>query len=341
MVYKTVLFQGMCDKLKDKKIVCWGIGNYFKAFWDSVSGYVSEAQIPYLIDNNSEKQRKGILVAGKMKNIVSPAFFLEHWQDEVLIITTVHYGVIMDSISGYMENKEYYIYPLIVHRENWAPVLLNRRSREPLIPAIIHYCWFGDKPIPKEELQYINGWKSLCPDFEFICWNETNFDVMSTQFTRWAYENKKWAYLSDYVRMYALFEYGGFYFDTDVEFLKSPNELRYQDGFWSMEETGCANSGSGIGMIRQNPLIEELLNIYKKISYQELKEGKGVSVNAERESDLLRKYGFKANNCFQIIENIAMYPSEFFSPKLIGSEEILTTRNTFAIHHFNLSWLKK
>ena len=130
--------------------------------------------------------------------------------------------------------------------------------------------------------------------------------MVSTAYTRWTFENKKWAHLSDYVRMHALYECGGFYFDTDVELVKSIEELRYQKGFWSMEETGCANSGSGIGMVSRNELIGKILEEYRSISYEDLEEGKKLSVNAERESSLLRQYGFKANNCYQIINDIAI-----------------------------------
>ena len=90
-----------------------------------------------------------------------------------------------------------------------------------MIPKVIHYCWFGGNPLPKEVKEQIANWKKKMPDYEFKMWNEDNFDINSTIFTKKMYEAKKWAFVSDYVRLYALVNYGGFYLDTDVKVLKN------------------------------------------------------------------------------------------------------------------------
>lgn len=94
-----------------------------------------------------------------------------------------------------------------------------------MIPKIIHYCWFGRNDKPKSVLKCIESWKRICPDYEIIEWNEDNFDVFQTPYLSFCYKEKKWPFLSDLVRLMIIYNYGGIYFDTDVELLKRPDEL--------------------------------------------------------------------------------------------------------------------
>lgn len=95
-----------------------------------------------------------------------------------------------------------------------------------MIPKIIHYCWFGGNSQPADVKKYIESWRKYCPDYEFKEWNESNFDLNENDYCKEAYEAKKWAFVTDYVRLKALYEYGGFYMDTDVEVIKSLEPLR-------------------------------------------------------------------------------------------------------------------
>ena len=88
-----------------------------------------------------------------------------------------------------------------------------------MIPKIIHYCWFGPNPLPESAKFYINSWKKYLPDYELVLWNEKNFCISSIPYVKEAYESKKFAFVTDYVRLYALYHYGGIYMDTDVEVL--------------------------------------------------------------------------------------------------------------------------
>lgn len=95
-----------------------------------------------------------------------------------------------------------------------------------MIPKIIHYCWFGNKPMPKEQQKYIEGWKRLMPDYTFKCWSEKDIDVNAVPFTKEAYEAGKLAFVADYTRVYALVHEGGIYMDTDVKLLSSLEPFR-------------------------------------------------------------------------------------------------------------------
>ena len=86
-----------------------------------------------------------------------------------------------------------------------------------MIPKIIHYCWFGRNPLTKMAKKCIASWRKYCPDYEIIEWNEDNFDIDYCPYVREAYDAKKWAFVSDVARLYALVKMGGIYMDTDVD----------------------------------------------------------------------------------------------------------------------------
>ena len=94
-----------------------------------------------------------------------------------------------------------------------------------MIPKKIHYCWFGKNPLPADVKKCIESWKKYCPDYEIIEWNESNFDITQNPFMKAAYENKAWAFVSDYARLKVVYDNGGIYLDTDVELLKSLDSL--------------------------------------------------------------------------------------------------------------------
>lgn len=332
----------MCNTIQEKEIVCWGIGNYFAAFLDSAELYLKKLNLSYLVDNDKQRILAGAVINNRKISVVSAEEFVKKWKDEILIITTVHYNAIIEQLKNIegLESLKCFIYPLITHPRCERKMIIKRKD-VPLIPSKIHYCWFGRGRMPEIEKQYVQGWKQKCPDYELICWNEENFDIRRVPYVRWAYEKGMWAFVSDYVRVWALYTMGGFYFDTDVEILKSIEELRYQSAFIGMEESGCVNSGVGMGAVRGNELLKELLSKYEILSYDELESRERLPVNAQRETELFRKYGMKANNQYQIVNDISVFPSEFFSPLLVGSKKAEITENTFSIHHYHLSWLKE
>ena len=332
-------FNKMIEILRKKRIICWGIGNYFDSFIDSIDKYIDEINIVYLIDNNLQFKDKKKTINGKEIEIISFDNYLKIKQkQDIIVITTVHYNSIIEQIKSVSDIIDYIPYALVKHN-NLNNRICIKRSEEKLIPSIIHYCWFGKGEMPQKEKEYVEGWKRKCPDYKIICWNENNFDVEKNVFLKWAYKNRKWAFVSDYVRMYVLYEYGGIYLDTDVELIKNLDELTYQYAYMGMEESGCAASGLGMGTVAKNPIIKEIIDEYESIDDREIKSWKFYEVNAKRESDVLRKYGFKANNQYQIIEDIAIFPSEFFSPVQVGKKEMNITENTFSIHHYHYSWL--
>lgn len=143
-----------------------------------------------------------------------------------------------------------------------------------MIPKVIHYCWFGMKPIPEEYLRYINSWKKYLPNYEIIEWNESNYDVNCIPFSREAYEVGKFAYVSDYARLKILYENGGIYFDTDVEVIRNMDDLMERGSWMAVEkhtitpnDADMVNLGLGFAVESHNPIIKEIMSHYENTHY--------------------------------------------------------------------------
>ncbi|MEB3100769.1 glycosyltransferase family 32 protein [Ferviditalea candida] len=209
----------------------------------------------------------------------------------------------------------------------------------PQIPKMIHYCWFGGKDKPEIVNRCIDSWRTHLADYEIKQWNEQNFDIGCNLYVKEAYEAKKFAFVSDYVRVYALYHFGGVYLDTDVEVFKSFDVLLHHDSFWGFEQENYIAT-STIGAAKGNKLIKAFLDSYSEKSF--IKEGGGYDVitNVAVVTALLEKMGLKANGQYQEIEGIgAFYPQTYFSPYDYINCRTLMMDNTYAMHHFYKSWL--
>ncbi|MBM6818135.1 capsular polysaccharide synthesis protein [Clostridium saudiense] len=207
------------------------------------------------------------------------------------------------------------------------------------IPRIIHYCWFGGKEKPEIVKRCIKSWKDILVDYEIKEWNESNFDINSNLFVKQAYEAGKFAFVSDFVRVNALYNYGGIYLDTDVEVFKSFDDLLDNDSFWGFEEKNYIAT-STIGCKKGNKLIKEFLSKYddKKFIFENGQEN--LETNVSIVSEIISSLGVEMNNKYQKIEGLAtFYPQEYFSPYDYINCYSKATSNTYAIHHFYKSWL--
>ena len=106
-----------------------------------------------------------------------------------------------------------------------------------MIPKIIHYCWFGGNPLPKDAQECLSSWKKYLPDYEIKVWNESNFDVNCCPYVKGAYEQRKFAFVSDYARFWVLYKEGGLYFDTDVEVIRNVDHIIAAGNFMGIEKS--------------------------------------------------------------------------------------------------------
>lgn len=202
---------------------------------------------------------------------------------------------------------------------------------------IIHYCWFGGAKKPKKLKKYIKSWKKYLPEYRIMEWNEQNFDVNMSKFSKSAYENKKWAFVSDVARIYALYEFGGIYFDTDIEIIKNIDEI-LKNNIWLGKEDANYLATAMIGVKeKKNKHIGNILEMYKKIEFnrEDL-----YSVTGPK---LLTKYfeglGLKSEDKSQILEDdVHIYAKDYFNPKTYDGKNQKFTENTCIVHHFDATW---
>lgn len=209
-----------------------------------------------------------------------------------------------------------------------------------MIPKKIHYCWFGRNPKPKLAERCIASWKKYCPDYEIIEWNEDNFDVSHSPYTKWCYDNKKFAFLSDYVRIFVVKEHGGLYFDTDVEAVKSFDTLLSNDAFFGWENNSNVASGLGFGAEVNHPVLCEMLRIYDDLIPNELGEFPLV-VCPKINTEALLRFGLKLDGAFQNLNGIKILPVNYMNPYDDPTGRLNITENTYSIHWYSKSWMSK
>lgn len=208
-----------------------------------------------------------------------------------------------------------------------------------LIPKIIHYCWFGGKEKPNIVKKCIESWKNNLPDYEFREWNESTFNINSQIFVKESYEIGNYAFVSDYVRVYSLYNYGGIYLDTDTEVLKSLDSFLFENSFWGFEEKNYIAT-SIIGAEPKNNIIKEFLDYYKRFSLYDEKGNIKKFTNVLVVTDILKKKGILLDGTYQKIEGeVTVYPQEYFSPYDYINCYMKQSDYTVAIHHFHKSWL--
>lgn len=208
-----------------------------------------------------------------------------------------------------------------------------------MIPKKIHYCWFGGNEMPALAVKCLESWKKFLPEYEIIEWNEQNFDLNKFSFAKEAYESKKFAYVTDVCRLYALKEFGGLYMDMDVEVLKPLDRFLNDTAFSGFESNITLPTGI-MASERGGLWVEEMLDYYKNNKFLDSDNNPILIPNTRIITEAMIKKGFLINNKFQKIEGyMTFYPSDYFCPKDNVTGEIFITGNTCCIHHFSGSWL--
>lgn len=209
------------------------------------------------------------------------------------------------------------------------------------IPKVIHYCWFGNGKIPEKDRKCIESWKKYCPDYEIKQWDESNYDVTKNGYLKYMYENKKYAFVSDYARLDIIYNNGGIYFDVDVEVIRNIDFLLENSCFFGLEKVDgkfYAATGLGFGAEKDFSFLKDNMKYYEdydvKNTNSEPIPCPHITNNTFSET---RNVVFNENQMYNV-ENITVYPTEYFAPKSYDTGKIHKTKNTCTIHHYDASW---
>lgn len=206
-----------------------------------------------------------------------------------------------------------------------------------MIPKKIHYCWFGKKELPTKAKKCIASWKKYCSDYEIVEWNEDNYDVNQNAYTTYTYDNKKFAFLSDYARLQIILQEGGIYFDVDVEVIRPLDELLQYPAFFGFETERYVNTGVGFGAEAGNKIVGEMLK-----EYNPLLDGKHGTIGCPLlNTETLVKKGLIPNGKKQEIEGAQIFPIKYFNPYDDPTGRLHKTKDTYSIHWFAKSWMCK
>lgn len=208
----------------------------------------------------------------------------------------------------------------------------------------IHYCWFGHSSLGRREIACIDSWRSFLPNYSIKEWNESNFDVACCSYVKEAYAAKKWAFVSDYARFRVLYEYGGLYFDTDVELIKPLDDIVNKGPFMGLERDATSSIGvsvnPGLGLAA-NPGLDLYRTVLESYEHDHFQNGDG-SFNyrtvVERVTAILKEMGLEDRPGIQVVDGVYFYPSEYFNPIDLETGELHITTNTKSIHHYSASW---
>lgn len=214
-----------------------------------------------------------------------------------------------------------------------------------MIPKIIHYVWLGDE-MPQRFKDYIDNWKKIMPNYTFMNWNQNNFDFSGCRFAREAYDNKKFGFVADYIRVAVLEQYGGIYLDTDVEAVRPFDELLSDNDFFIGFEND-ANLGTAVlGCVPHHTLCKSMLNFYDSCPF--IVDGKLNCIPNTSYFTYLTYdyYKMKLKPVLQKLkgadgQSVTVFGTEYFSPLNFNTKKENVTENTFAVHRFANSWSSK
>lgn len=209
-----------------------------------------------------------------------------------------------------------------------------------MIPKIIHYCWFGRNPMPELAKRCIKSWKKYCPDYEIIQWNEDNYDISAAPlYVRQAYEAKKWAFVTDYVRLHVVYEHGGIYMDTDVELKKSLTSLLRYNAYFGFEDGMHIATGLGFGAVQGHPILKEIMDDYEGIPFLREDGSYDCETCPSRNTKVILRHGLQQDNTKQILDGgILILPSVYLCPISFFDGSYTRSKETISIHWFSASW---
>jgi len=336
------------ERAKGRNVICFGAGSYLSKVCSNFPEIHLERHISYITDSNSEIWENVKTINDAEIPVVPPdMLFANIKKGDILLISTGYAYApkiyeILENRSE-LKNTECYLtsflFTLQIFKTSYKNPPKNwRMNDKPVIPKKIHYTWFSGSKIPEHLQKYIESWRKFCPDYEIIEWNGKNYDFSKHPYMKESYEAKKWGFIADYARLDILYTQGGIYLDTDVELVRPLDDLLYNTAFCGFDNKLYINIGSGAGCVPGLKIIADLRDDYDDAVFINSDGSLNLKVAPIYQAEYLKKRGLDMTGNFQVIEGMAVYPFEYFTPyhwMEIGRE----TEKTYAIHRYEGSWM--
>lgn len=344
---KVVLFcyEDIIQKANDSKIIISYDNNVFKNFL----AHFNENRLKKIEVVSTDPSLYGENVESTGNLFTIKNFFDLDLENETALYICDKHNLLLDQLR--YSDKKYnidiiFLDFLLQYNEEKNTHSFNfelnnyKKGQNQHIPKTIHYFWIGGAPIPERHQKCIDSWKKFCPDYKIIEWNESNYDINKNKYMREAYEQKKWGFVPDYARLDIIYNYGGIYLDTDVEIVKSFDNLLYSEAFIGFESRFFVNAGSGFGAEKHNPVIKKMMEAYENVSFINPDGSLNMIASPKYQTDVLQKIGLKLNGQYQKLNGIEVFPANCFSPKSFYTGINWQDQNTLSVHHYDASWVK-
>lgn len=330
-------------KLNNKKIICFAAGANLNGWIAYYFDYYNlNNHVEYIVDNN--KYGNKIILNEKEYKIVSVSEMLNNIQsDSVILLTSSYFYNMLKQLDDIREcdGIPCFIAPIMFLEKQKDDINIiedNNEKEVQQIPKLIHYMWLGGGEMSDLHLKCIESWKKFCPDYEIVRWDEKNYDFSKYRYMQEAYKEKKWGYVPDLARLDIIYEYGGIYLDTDVELIRSLDEVLINEAFCGFEACPLINIGGGFGGRREYFLFKKMIDLRKDMNFVFDDGSYNLAPNTYFETPFFRANGVNLNGTLQLIDGMKLYPAEYFHPKNIMTGTVSVTEKTFGIHHFGWSW---
>lgn len=326
------------NEIIKKNIIAFGAGRKFNSF---VSIFKLTDKVSYIVDRQPDKYDYVIKLGHKkidVKSIDQIEGNIDKSRTILLITNRFCISEILEQIDKNNKFDGMNCYICALMEEKYELQEINYPDYDCCIPKKLHYCWFGKNPMPKEFEENIETWKKMCPDYEIIKWDETNYDISKNLYMRQAYEQKKWGFVPDYARLDIIENEGGIYLDTDVKMIKSLDDLLNCKSFMGFIDNHMVGLGLGFGAVKHNQLIKKLRDFYNDKKFINEDGTLDMRPCVEYQYPVLINYGFLMNNTYQDINENIIYPTEVFNP--LGKIKFHTcfSSYTHTIHDAQISW---
>lgn len=323
-------------RIQMEQVVCFGAGQEFSNLCKKYPCLSS--RLMYVVDNS----KKNGVVRDCEKNIPIISFeqIDSRIKNAIVLVTSIKYAKeIIEQIEKIQICEEINVYiPHFFYNENSFGKISSLGAE--VIPRKIHYCWFGGNKLPTQFKRNIETWKKYCPDYEIICWNESNYDYTKSKYMRQAYEAKKWGFVSDYARIDIVNNHGGIYLDTDVELLKPLDSLLQYNMFCGFESSEYVAFGLGFGAKKNHNILREILELYEDLEFLNKDGSLNLTTCPIYQTKVLMSHGLIPNNTCQEYEDFIVFSNEYFAP-IDGCGIGFPSENSFSIHQYAATWYEK